>query len=122
MSRAPRAAREQVAHAELDLRGWLLAHREPERDVLGDREVLEKRVVLENGINVAAERRDSGCVNAVEVDRSGRGLLKTGDHPQHRRLTGTRRSQHREELTVRHLEIDRIDGDHGSEGLAKTAQ
>ena len=89
-----------------------LAHDEPVADVVADRQVREQRVVLEDRVHVAIERRDRRHVPAVEVDAAGRRQLEPRDHPQRRRLARTRRAEHREELAVAHLEVDAGDREH----------
>jgi len=44
-------------------------------------------------------------------------MLEAGDQPQGRRLPASRRSEQREKLARVNLEIDGIDGGHGTEAL-----
>ena len=46
-----------------------------------------------------------------QLDGALVGSLEAGDHPQQRRLAGTRRAEHREELALGDLEVDAVDGD-----------
>ena len=69
----------------------------------------EERVVLEDGVDVAVERRALRDVLAEELDRSVGGLLEARDEPQHGGLARAGRTQHREELARRDLEIDVVD-------------
>ena len=85
------------------------AHRERERDVLGDRHVREQRVVLEDGVDVAPVGRQPGHVLPVELDEARGGLLEAADHAQRCRLAAAGRPQQGEELAVAHLEVDVVD-------------
>ena len=88
-----------------------LAHDQPVRDVVADGHVREERVVLEDRVDVAVERRDRGDVGAVEQDPAGGRQLEAGDHAQGRRLARARRPEHREELAVADVEVDAVDRD-----------
>ena len=67
-----------------------LAGGQPERDVLGDREVGEERVVLEDHTYVPLLGRDvqagSGDGPSADLDRSGVRCLEAGDEAQGGRL------------------------------------
>ena len=76
--------------------------------------VREQRVVLEDGVDVARERRPTGDVLAVEADLPAGRLLEAGDHPQHGRLARAGGSEHREELAVLDGQVDAVDGPHAS--------
>ena len=89
-----------------------LADHQPVAHVVADRHVREQRVVLEDRVDVALERRDAGHVTPVKDDAAARRLLEPGDHPERRRLAGPRRAKHREELAIAHVEVDAGDGDH----------
>ena len=68
-----------------------LADHQPVADVVADGHVREQRVVLEDGVDVALERR-LACVTslAVEQDPALGRQLEAGDHPQRRRLARAR--------------------------------
>ena len=53
------------------------APRSPYADVVADGHVREQRVVLEDGVDVAVERRDAGDVLAVEQDRDPRSAARS---------------------------------------------
>ena len=77
----------------------------------------KQRVVLEDGVHVAVERRHAGHVTAVEQDAPLGGLLEAGDHAQRRGLARAGRAEHREELAVRDVEVDAGDRLHVAEAL-----
>src|SRR5581483_651050 len=52
-----------------------------EGHVLGDREVREEGVRLEDGVDVPAVRGQADHVAIAEVDATGRRLLEASDHP-----------------------------------------
>jgi hypothetical protein len=84
--------------------------------------VWEQGVVLEHRVDVALVRRREGHVVAVEQDAPLGRLLESGDHPQRRRLAAAGRSQHREELAARHLQVDAGNGGHVAEALDQIDQ
>jgi hypothetical protein len=93
-----------------------------EGDVLVDGEVREQRVVLEDGVDVALERREIGDVGLAEEDRAGAGLLEAADHPQRRRLAAARRPEKREELAPLDREGEVVDGREVTELLGDPVQ
>jgi hypothetical protein len=74
--------------------------------VVEDRHVGEQRVVLEDRVDVALERRPARDVFASELHPPRVRTLESGDQPQRRRLPRSGRSEHREELPTPDLEID----------------
>ena len=84
---------------------------QPEGDVLEDRQVREERVALEDGVDVALVRRQSGDCAVAEVDRSRARLLEAADHAERRRLAAARRAEQRVELAALDLEREVVDGD-----------
>ena len=82
----------------------------------------EQRVVLEDGVDVALERRALGDVDAVEEHLAGGGQLEAGDHPQDGGLARAGRPEQGEELAVRDVEVDPVDGPDIAEGLDQAAQ
>jgi hypothetical protein len=80
-----------------------------EGDVLEDVHVGEERVLLEDHVDVAPERRDADHVTAVEEDLAGGRLLEAGDHPQGGRLAAARGAQQREELALGDPQVDALD-------------
>jgi len=67
-------------------------------------------VVLEDGVDVALERRPARDVDAGQLDRTGGGQLEAGDQAQHGGLAGSGGPEHREELAVGDVEVDSVDG------------
>ena len=67
-------------------------------DVVEHGHVREQRVVLEDRVDVALERRPPRDVDAAELDAPAVGQLEAGDQPQRRRLARAGRPEHREEL------------------------
>ena len=88
-----------------------LLHPQAVLDVAEHVHVREQGVVLEDGVDVAGERRPAGDVVAAEEHPAGGRLLEAGDHPQHRGLAGAGRAEHREELAVADLQVET--GDRG---------
>src|SRR4051812_30216860 len=60
--------------------------------------VREQRVVLEDGVDLAVERRDVGHVTAGQPHAALGGALEAGDHPQAGCLAGAGGAQQRQEL------------------------
>ena len=71
----------------------------------------EERVALEDGVDVALVRRQSGDRAVAEVDRPRARLLEAADHAQRRRLAAARRAEQRVELAALDLEREVVDGD-----------
>ena len=71
----------------------LLAHPQPEGDVVGGRHGREQAVGLEDHAHVALVRRGAGDVLAVDEQRAGRRLVEPGQQPQRRRLAAARRPE-----------------------------
>jgi hypothetical protein len=84
--------------------------------------VREEGVVLEDRVDVALVRRERGDVSAVEIDASVGRRLEPGDHPEARRLAGSRGSEHREEFPRSDVEVDAVDRDDVAEALADTLE
>ena len=98
------------------------ANAQPVRDVLRDAHVRKERIVLEDGVDVAVERGKAGDVPALQQNGSDARELEARDHPQHRGLAGARRSEHREELAFRDVEVDARHRGHVPELLGHSAQ
>ena len=84
-----------------------VANRQPEADVLLDRQVWEERVALEDHRDVSATGPPARHVALAEQDPSGARLLQPGDQPEERRLAAARRADHGEQLALGDLEIER---------------
>ena len=91
---------EGLADPALPLGPGDLADRQAVRDVVADVHVREQRVVLEDRVHVALERRPVRDVLAVEEDATLGRQLEAGDHPEGGRLARAGRPEHREELAV----------------------
>ena len=85
--------------------------RQPERHVVGDRQVREQGRRLEHEADVPLPRRQERHVVGVEVDPPVGRLDQPGDHPQRRRLAAARRPEQRDHLAVGDLEVEGVDGD-----------
>ena len=102
----------------------LLLHRldappaQPEGDVLGDVQVREERVRLEDGVHRPLVRRQIGDVLVAEEDRAGGRLLKPGDHAERGGLATARRAEQGEERALRDGQFERVDGGEGAVRLA----
>ena len=75
-----------------------------EFDVAAHGEMGKKRVVLEDGIDVAAIGRKSVDAGTVEIDFAFIGRFESGDHPQRSGLSAAGRSEQREEGSARDFE------------------
>jgi hypothetical protein len=75
------------------------------RDVRLDRHVREQRIRLEHHVHGPLVRRHLREVFAVDQDLARRDRLEAGEHPQQRRLAGTRAAQQREQLALAHREV-----------------
>ncbi len=79
--------------------------REPERDVVPHRHVLERRVVLEDEADAALLRRERRRLLAGDHDLAGVGRLEPRDHAQQRRLAAAARPEQRRQRAA--LDRDR---------------
>ena len=84
---------EQLVHPLLDPRLLALADLEPERDVVEDRHVLERGVVLEHEADAAVLRAQPRGVLARDQHHAVVRALEAGDHAQQRRLAAAARSE-----------------------------
>ena len=108
---------EGVAHATglLGLADLRLA--QAVADVAGDVHVREERVVLEDRVDVALVRRDTGDRLSGEQDLALRRLLEAGDHAQRRGLAAAGRAEEAVELAAGDVQVHVVDGGHGPEPL-----
>ena len=107
---------------DLGLDVLLAATLQPEGDVLGDGQVREERVVLEDGVDrtpVGLEVRD---VVATEHDRAVGRLLEAGDHAQRGRLAAPGRAEQGEELARPDEQVEVVDRGERAEPLGDAAQ
>src|SRR5262249_27454606 len=96
-----------------------VAHAEPERDVLEDRQVTEERVVLEHEADVPLADRGVGDVLLVVEDRARVGHVEPRDDAEEGRLPGARRPEQREQLAAGDLEAHVVQRDERAERLRK---
>ena len=101
--------------------GPSLGATQPEADVLGDGQVGEEGVVLEDHPDLAALGRHPGAVagdgHARDLDGAGLGLLEAGDQAQQRRLAAAGRAEQGDELAALDAELRVVDGPDGAEAL-----
>src|SRR4249919_1136853 len=69
----------------------------------------EERVALEDGVDRSAMWRDVRDVRTVQEHLAVRRPFESGDHAQRRGLAAAARTQEREELAARNLQIDAVD-------------
>ena len=113
---------EHLADALVDAGAVDALAAQAERDVAAHVEVLEERVALEDGVDVALVRRGAGDVVAADLHGAGGGVVEAGDHPQRGGLAAARRAQQREELAGRDVEVDVVDDGGAAELLGQAAQ
>src|SRR5262249_47040134 len=114
---------EDRAHALGLPRARKPAHAQRESDVALDRHVGEQRVALEDDADVALVRLAARQILAAELDDATGRLLEAGDHHERRRLPGAARAEEREELALRDVEADAVDGvDAAVVGLHETLE
>src|SRR4029434_7763889 len=114
---------EDLAHALALLRARKRAHAQGESDVVLDRHVGEQRVVLEDDADVALVRLAARQILAAELDDPAGGLLEACDHHEGRRLPRAAWAEEREELALRDVQADPVDGvDAAIVGLHETVE
>src|SRR6266540_1926510 len=111
----------QLVHSLADLVLRPPPHGEPERDVVGDRHVLERRVVLEDEADAALLRPQTGRLALGDDDRPRVGALEPGDHAQQRRLAGAARPEQRHQRAARDVDRDVVERDELAEALRDVA-
>src|SRR5262245_1966010 len=99
-----------LAHALGLARARKPAHAQWKGHVALDRHVGEQRVVLEDDTDVALVRLAARQILAAELDDAAGRLLEAGDHHERRRLSGAARAEQGEELALRDVETDPVDG------------
>ena len=112
---------EQLVDPGTDLRLRPVPDLQSERDVAPHRQVLERRVVLEDEADVALLRRQVGGVDVLDLDPAGVGLLEAGDDAQEGRLATAGGAEQGRELPGRDAEGDVVERDEVAESLADTA-
>ena len=92
-----------------DFRRRHLLHFEAERQVLVDRQVRIKGVVLEHHGDVPVLRRQFVDHLVADKDLARGDFLKAGDHPQNRALAAPRWANQHDEFVVPDFKIDPVD-------------
>ena len=119
----PADARARPPRARVrDLRRATAAHLEAEGDVLRDGHVREQRVALEDEPHVAPVGRHAGQILAADEDLAARLRRQARDHPQRRRLAAARGPEERDQLALRHVELDVVDREEVVVALRQSAQ
>ena len=103
--------RRDLVHPAPDLVLRRPPHLEAVADVLADGHVRVEGVGLEDHRDVAVPRREIGHVAPADRDRAAGHLLEPGDHAQQRRLPAAGGPDESDELAVRDLERDVVEGD-----------
>ena len=112
---------QEIVDFVFDLGLRLLADLQAEGHVVADRQMFERRVVLEDEADAAPLRRHTGDVFPVDGDRSGVGLIQPRDRAQERRLTRSARAEQGGQRPRRHLEIDVVEGCEVAIALVRTS-
>src|SRR5439155_19931233 len=105
----------QLPHAPLDLGLRPFPDLEAERDVLLDRQVLERRVVLEDEADAALLRPVVRDVLLGDLDLAAVGGLEAGDDPEQRRLAAAARPEECRQRSRLDLERDVVEREEVSE-------
>ena len=108
---------EQLGDARADLALRAAADAEPEGDVVPDRHVRERGVVLEDEADAALLRRERRRLLAGDEHVAGVGHLEPGDHAQQRRLAAAARAEQRGERAALDEDRDVVDRDEVPESL-----
>src|SRR4051794_22709460 len=82
----------------------------------------EQRIRLENHPGVARIRGDARDVAAADEHSSGARLDEARDHPKRGRLSAARRTEERDELSLRYIEVHAFDGCRRTILLGETIQ
>ena len=123
LARQPRAVAREAHECQSllrpgpDLRLAHAADREAVADILGDGEVREEGVGLEDHGDVARRRRQCGHVLPADQDAPRGRKLEASDHAQGGGLAAAGRTQERHEVAGPDLERHLAHRDHGAEGL-----
>ena len=104
--------RERGANLVVDRGAVFALHPRAERDVAGDVAVREQRIVLEHQAQSPKVRRLAGEVGAVDRDPSAIRRDQSGDRAEDRALAASARTEERDDLARRDIEVDTVDG-HG---------
>ena len=97
------------------------AHAQREGDVLADRQMWKKRIVLEDDADVALIGRRIGRELAVDPHLPTCRLDETCDDHEQRRLAGTRGAEQGQELSLAQVEARALQRRYAAIGLADIA-
>src|SRR5207302_2207326 len=97
------------------------AAHQPVADIVGDGEVGEERIGLEDDAEVALGRRQPRDVAAPLADRAGGLRIEAGDGAQQRRLAAARGAEETDELALGDIERDVAEGGEIAEALGKVS-
>lgn len=101
---------EQLRHAGFPVGLLPFLDFQAERDVLEDRHVLEQGVILKDETDVPLLDRESVDGFAVDDDLPGGGHFQAGNHPQHRGLAAAARPEQSHQLAFANGEGDIVNG------------
>ncbi len=117
----PTSASSSSTRLRTSARGMRAVH-QPIGHVVGDVQVGEQRVGLEDDAVVALRRRQRGDVLAAQLDAPGGLRLQPGDDAQDGRLAAARGAEEADELALRDLQVDALQRDEVAELLADAGQ
>ena len=103
--------RGHLVDAPADLLLGRSAHLEAVPEVLPDRHVRVERVILEDHRDVSVAWREVRHVAPADRDDAVGHFLQAGDHSQQGRLAAARGADEHDELPIRNLQADVVDGD-----------
>ena len=106
----------------VDLGASIALAAQAEGDVVPNVEVLEERVALEDGVDVALVGRRAGDVLALEQDRARGRVARSRRSSAASSSCRSRRAEQREELAARDVEVEVVDDGLLAEQLRQAAQ
>ena len=113
--------REQLFDAPVDLGRWPTAVDQAIADIVGDRQVREQRIGLEDDAEIALGRARMGDVTPAHLDAAAVLQVEAGDCAQQGGLAAARRAEEADELAAMDVEIDAAQGLEGAEALGELA-
>ena len=112
--------RQHLADPPVDLGGGrprLPVGRQPKAEVLGDGQMREQRVALEDDVERTVLGREAGDVAPGHQDPPGVGHFESGQHPEQGGLAASRGADEAEERAARQSQRDVVDRDDGAIAL-----
>src|ERR1700730_3805672 len=97
---------EQLIHTALDEAAAALSKRQTEGDVIPDRHMFERGVMLKDKPDPAFLRRQPGRVLSEYQDFARVRVFQSGDNPEQRRFAAAARTEQRGKRAARHVEAD----------------